>query len=117
LKILVVDDDFVIRELIQEILAISGKFLKVEAAEEGNSALDKLNSEKFDIVLTDINMPNGMGGFELIDKIVEDKLASKIFVFSGNSDNKGKCEGLPIQAFYKKPITNIEKFIKELLEN
>ena len=73
-KILVVDDDLIIRELVQELLEMSNKFSKVDAADEGKSALDKISSENYDIILTDINMPNGMSGFELIDIVSSKKI-------------------------------------------
>jgi len=114
MNILIVDDDFIIRECLQEFFKMSGKFSIVAVAEEGNNALSKMKESKFDILLTDINMPNGMGGFELIEKTND---VSCILAFSGNSENAEKAKlDLKIKKFYQKPITNPKKFIEEVIE-
>lgn len=114
MNILIVDDDFIIRECLQEFFKMSGKFSIVEVAEEGNSALSKMKQSKFDILLTDINMPNGMGGFDLVNQT---KDISCILAFSGNSENAEKAKlDSKIKKFYQKPITNPKKFIEEVVE-
>lgn len=114
MNILIVDDDFIIRECLQEFFKMSGKFKVVDVAEEGNEAISKLKKEKFDILLTDINMPNGMGGFELINKANDIKC---ILAFSGNSENAEKARmDSKIKNFYQKPITNPKKFIEDVIE-
>ncbi len=66
-RILVVDDDEGIRELLSDFLETEG--YTVEKASDGFSALDTLSRDSsFDLVISDINMP-GMKGFELLDKI------------------------------------------------
>ena len=44
---------------------------EVETANDGRDALNKVASSKFDVVISDVNMPN-MGGFELV-KALRDK--------------------------------------------
>lgn len=114
MNILVVDDDEIIREVMKEVLVSTKIFSKVEIAKEGNEALSILKKEKTNILLTDINMPNGMGGFDLISEVQKMSLADKIYAFSGNSENQEPCLKLDIQGFYKKPIKDIMNFIKEL---
>jgi two-component system phosphate regulon response regulator OmpR len=58
-KILVVDDDRKIRELLKAYLETEG--LQVEAAENADIALEKLNIEKFDLITLDVMMPNKSG--------------------------------------------------------
>jgi DNA-binding NtrC family response regulator len=67
-KILVVDDEQLIRESLVFVLAKEG--YDVEAAENGIQALQKIKQESFDIVITDIEMPE-MKGVELLRKIRE----------------------------------------------
>ncbi len=63
-KILVVDDEVVIRELLSEVLADDG--YTVESASNGRAALDLLkNSDDYVILFTDILMP-GMNGIDLL---------------------------------------------------
>jgi two-component system, OmpR family, KDP operon response regulator KdpE len=60
-KILVVDDDPQIRRVMRVML--TGHGYEVDDAKDGESALDKVRDQRFDLVLLDINMP-GMGGLE-----------------------------------------------------
>ncbi len=62
-KILVVDDEKIMRDSIREALSVSG--YDVICAEDGIAARDILNRQEFDIVLSDIKMP-GMSGIELL---------------------------------------------------
>lgn len=61
-KILLVDDNRTNRSVISRVLGNAGH--AVETAEDGDEALDRLDAEAFDIVLTDINMP-GTSGLDL----------------------------------------------------
>ena len=65
-KILAVDDSVSIRKSISFILGQEG--YEVVEAVDGNDALAKARAEKFDLVITDINMP-GMDGIELIKNL------------------------------------------------
>jgi two-component system, chemotaxis family, chemotaxis protein CheY len=67
MKILVVDDFATMRRIIKNILKQLG-YSNVEEADDGASALTKLQGAKFDLVITDWNMPN-MIGLELIKAI------------------------------------------------
>lgn len=62
-RILVVDDEAIVRESLRETLAEEG-FL-VEAAASGPAALERLGAERFHLMATDIKMP-GMDGVELL---------------------------------------------------
>jgi len=67
LKFLVVDDFATMRRIVRNLLKESG-FGNVEEAEDGAVALGLLKANKFDFVISDINMPN-MNGFELLRQI------------------------------------------------
>jgi two-component system chemotaxis response regulator CheY len=62
-KILVVDDSLTMRQLIGMTLTRSG--YEVVDAEDGAKGLEKATRESFDLVLSDVNMPN-MTGMELL---------------------------------------------------
>jgi two-component system response regulator PilR (NtrC family) len=65
-KILVVDDEDIIRESLSYILNKEG--FKTEEAENGKVAHEKLKEESFDLVITDLEMPV-MSGTELLEEI------------------------------------------------
>ena len=67
-RVLVVDDEQVIREILADFLAMEG--FSVETAANGAKALELLSRSHFDLVLSDLKMP-GMGGLELLAAIQE----------------------------------------------
>ena len=66
ISILVVDDSKTVRNLLAYIL--KSKKFHVDTAVDGLVALEKIFSNKYDLVITDINMPR-MDGFKLIESI------------------------------------------------
>lgn len=70
LRILLVDDSVVIRQSASMLLRALG-LESIEVAEDGVVALAVLHHTEFDLVLTDINMPN-MNGFDLLQAIKND---------------------------------------------
>ncbi len=69
-KVLIVDDFATMRRIIKNLLKQLG-VEKMEEAEDGVKALQKLRSEKFDLVISDWNMPN-MTGLELLQNVRND---------------------------------------------
>jgi DNA-binding NtrC family response regulator len=67
LKILVVDDEAPIREILKKGLSQLGLYF-VEVAQNGREAIEKIENNIFDLVLTDIRMPE-MDGLELLKTI------------------------------------------------
>ena len=64
-RILVVDDEMIVRSSLMEILDTEG--YSAEMAESGQNALEKLEQQPYQLMLTDIKMP-GMDGVELLQK-------------------------------------------------
>src|SRR5579863_1971005 len=64
--ILVVDDEGSVRQLLERVLTRAGH--RVAVAENGDAALAKLASEKFDLMLVDKNLP-GLGGLEILKAV------------------------------------------------
>lgn len=67
-RILVVDDERMIREILADFLSMEGFW--VRTAEDGGSALVELSKQHYDLVLSDLKMPN-MGGLELLQAIAK----------------------------------------------
>ena len=78
-KILVVDDEDIIRESLSFVLKKEG--YAVEEAENGKAAYDKLLVESFDLVITDIEMPQ-MKGTQLIEEIEKLNIHTSIIVIT-----------------------------------
>ena len=64
-RILVVDDEKVIREILADFLSMEGYV--VHAVEDGAQALEELKRRSYDLVISDLKMPN-MGGLELLEQ-------------------------------------------------
>ena len=81
-EILVVDDDDVIRDTLCELLASDHQCQVASTAEE---ALQKLEAQPFDVVLTDISMP-GLSGCELLSRVLTLYPGTPVIIVSGLSD-------------------------------
>jgi len=82
--ILVVDDDDVIRETLCELLSAD---YSCETAETAEQALQKLEAQRFDVVLTDVSMP-GLSGKDLLNRVVELYPGTQVIIVSGLSDQE-----------------------------
>ncbi len=67
-RVLVVDDERVIREMLSDFLGLEGYV--VRTVEDGAQALEELQRRSYNLVISDLKMPN-MSGLELIEKITE----------------------------------------------
>jgi len=67
-RVLIVDDSSAIRKSVHFILDQAG--YEVVAAEDGLDALSKLDGASFDLIVTDVNMPN-LDGIGLVQKVRE----------------------------------------------
>lgn len=65
-RILVVDDDAVIREGLRRVLALEG--YDIETRANGRAALEQLQEKSFDLLITDLKMP-GMSGLEVLQAV------------------------------------------------
>ena len=65
-RILAVDDQLTIRELVAAVLRPHGH--EVDTAEDGMAALKRVENTQYDLVISDVNMPN-LNGISLVGKI------------------------------------------------
>ena len=102
-KILLVEDNAMNRELVKDILEMSHYQLK--CANNGIEALSLLESEFFDLILTDINLPK-MNGIDLIGKIRERENGSiKVIAMTSDHTEDGKTfEEIGFDGFIQKPF-------------
>ncbi len=88
-KVLVVDDEASQLALCAELLKSVG--MECDRAINGKVALEKLRNNDFDLVLTDIQMPE-MDGFELLEAIQNDRIIQNIPVIAVSGRNKVDSE-------------------------
>lgn len=105
-KILAVDDSRVIRDMVSTILMSEGH--DVVTAEDGIDALEKARDEVFDIVLSDVNMPN-MSGISLVSKLRRlpgYEFIPIVMVTTENAEyRKNKAKSLGATGWLVKPFT------------
>ncbi len=79
-RVLVVDDEKVIREILSDFLTMEGYV--VRAVEDGDAALRELERRSYNLVISDLKMP-GMGGLELLERIDELKANVLTVIMTG----------------------------------
>ena len=103
-RVLVVEDEEVIRGLVDQVLR--GEGYEVLLAADGNEAIELAGSNRVDVLLTDLTMP-GIGGHELADRLRAGAPALKVMFMSGFAEgNDFSTSALPpATAFLEKPFT------------
>ena len=82
-RILVVDDEQVVRDVVNRVL--TGEGHRVETVDNAADALEKIESQKYDLMLVDIKMP-GMSGVTLYKRIqkIDKSLAQRVVFMTGD---------------------------------
>jgi len=116
-RILLIDDDEWIRDSLSLFFESEGcKLLALETAEE---ALEVLEKQSYDIIITDYKLP-GMDGLRFLQRIKSSHpQALKIFITAyGNEEVLSAAMDLGAQEFIKKPFTSqtIENSLSRLIE-
>jgi DNA-binding NtrC family response regulator len=104
MKILVVDDEAPIREMIRKGLSQMGG-LNAEVAQNGLEAIEKIEKDVFDLVLTDLKMP-GMDGLELLKVIKGTRPEVMVILMTAYGSIETAVEAMRIGAndYITKPI-------------
>ena len=119
LSCLVVEDSPMMRQLIVFALA-RFKNMSVTEADDGVTGIKKLSGNKFDLVITDINMPI-MDGLKLIKKIRSDATHKDVPIIvittEGSDEDRARALSLGASAYITKPIQapQVVSKVKELL--
>lgn len=109
-KILVVEDNEINQQVAKEILELEG--FRVEIAEDGLAAIDKIISNVYDLILMDLQMPN-LDGYETSKKLINEyNIKTPIVALSADAMNGTKEEVLKvgISDYITKPIQRKELF-------
>jgi DNA-binding NtrC family response regulator len=112
IKILVVDDEAPIRDVLQKGLSQMGGFL-VDTAKNGQEAIEKVERETFDMVLTDLMMPE-MDGMELlrIMKGTRPELPVIMMTAYGSIDNAVEAMKIGANDYITKPVDFKDLFMR-----
>jgi DNA-binding response OmpR family regulator len=117
-KILVVDDDKDLCNLISDIIKEEG--FEVKKAYDGNSALNQISEENYDVMIID-NKLSGISGINVIEQTKQLNPSLKTIMVSayGNTDTKLRAKDLGVYDFLDKPfdIKVLLSRIKELFLN
>ena len=115
-KVLVVDDDPVVRKSFDRVL--SGKGYAVITAESGEEALHKLDEEKYDIVYSDVRMP-GMSGLEVAENVKARRPWTPVVIITGYGTEaaEARARAAGVSSFLHKPLSPemIEDSVRDTL--
>ena len=114
MKILVIDDEKLIRWSVQRLLIREGH--EVDIAEALDKAGAMLETGEYDLVLCDYIMPDGLGS-KFLEKIREKGLSAKVIMMSGNIPSEAVADS-KADAFIEKPfrLKELKAAIKGIFE-
>jgi DNA-binding response OmpR family regulator len=109
-RILVVEDDSVLRKFNAEFLISSG--YAVDVAEDGAAAWDALQANRYDLLITDNSMPK-MSGMELLKKARSARMGLPVIMATGTLPTRELAQNPGLD-----PVTTLEKpyDLEQLLE-
>ncbi|MBC8432307.1 MAG: response regulator [Desulfobacterales bacterium] len=107
MKVLIVDDFATMRRILRNILKQIG-FTDITEADDGSTALKELKKEKYDLILSDWNMPE-MQGIDLLNTMkADDELKSIPFIMvtaEAQKDNIVGAVKAGVSSYIVKPFT------------
>ena len=105
-KILVVEDDKNISQLIKDTLSLNSNFI-IRCVMDGEQALNEIHQEKYNIIILDIMIPK-INGFEIFEQIKD--LGIPIIFLTAKTDIESKIKALRngAQDYITKPFEPLE---------
>lgn len=118
-RVLIVEDEVANQRMIS--LMLKGDGYEVEIASDGLIALMKIEKEKYDVILSDVSMPN-FDGYRLLEHMKENKIKIPVIFLSGHTSQEDEAKGLLQGAadYIRKPVDRsllllrLEKLFKTL---
>lgn len=100
---MIIDDQEDIQDYLR--IVLSGQGYEVSVAADGIDALAQLASKRFDLILSDLNMPN-LDGIKLLKLIQQNKIQTPVIVLTGegNDEREQQCLELGATDYIRKPI-------------
>lgn len=119
IPILIVDDEADLRNLLVEALEDQG--YAAEGAEGGTQALARVREKHFPVIFTDLNMPGGLSGLELLRAVHEEDPRTMGILMTGYATTESAIQALKRGAydFIQKPfkLAEIEAGLERALEH
>lgn len=107
-NVLIVDDSKVIRQSLKRTFSLAALEADFQEAENGKTALDFIDGNKFDIMFLDINMPV-MTGVEVVDNLVSTGKIPNIPIVivstEGNEERVSYLLDKGAKAYLRKPVS------------
>jgi len=115
-KILLVEDETVLRESVRDWLIEDG--YDIEVAEDGEEALEKIKKEKYGVIVLDLKLP-GIDGLQLFEQAKELRPETKGVIITAypSKETQQKAQRLGLLDYLAKPfkVEDLEKLITEAL--
>lgn len=108
MRLLVVDDSAVTREMIKRTIAAAGlPVAAIDEAGDGHAAIRSLAQHGADVLITDLNMP-GMGGVDLVRAVRADPVLRRIAIVvvstDGSAARRSMLAELGVAGYLAKPF-------------
>ncbi len=111
-KILIVDDEKELCELIE--LILKDESYQIDCAHTLREAKKKWIEKRHSVVILDCQLPDG-SGLDLITELESMLITSKVIMITGKSNlSKGRAEAMGVEFFIQKPFSL--KMIRELVQ-
>jgi DNA-binding response OmpR family regulator len=107
MRVLIVDDDAAIRELLATLLGFEG--WDIDVAPDGDAALETATAVRPDVVLVDVTMP-GLSGYEVCRRLKAIDPAPRVIMVTGRSTQGDELNGVAAGAdgYLTKPFSPLE---------
>ena len=118
-RLLIVDDEETIRFSLSQAFITANEDYEVSVASSAFEALEKMAELQFDLVITDIMMPE-MDGFQLIEEIRKQKPGTPVIVITayGDEEKAERSKKLGVIEYIEKPfdIKKIRSVVFDILQ-
>lgn len=110
-SILIIEDDQILLETMDAILSLRGYL--VSLARNGKEALEKISTNRYDLVLTDLMLPYS-NGLEIISKLNQGDKKTPVIIISSSHSEESIQDGFNIGAddYIRKPFTPSELLLR-----
>jgi len=107
--ILVVDDEWSMREVLEKVLREAG-YTRLGAAESGPEALEALAAQPYDVVILDMRLP-GMDGIQVLREAKKLRPRTEFIVVTGYASTDSAIDAVNLEAFgyLTKPLDDIKQ--------
>ena len=95
-RILVIDDDETVRDVLRSLLTTKG--FEVTLAQDGQSGLELIKGNKYDLILTDLMMPH-VGGIEILKELSASNITTPVLVITAFGTVQTAVEAMKLGAF------------------